>query len=128
MCVLVKSYKTFYTICVYPINNMISNPLLLLLLKIIIFIAIIYTLQCGFEYLKTTYTKPKVKDLVNTQIKKYKEIMTEINNQEENKRLPSEDDDINNADSTFTQVNVDDMNSELLSFMNSQTQQFVTTA
>jgi len=107
---------------------MISNPLLLLLLKIIIFIAIIYTLQCGFEYLKTTYTKPKVKDLVNTQIKKYKEIMTEINNQEENKRLPSEDDDINNADSTFTQVNVDDMNSELLSFMNSQTQQFVTTA
>lgn len=107
---------------------MISNPLLLLLLKIIIIIAIIYTLQCGFEYLKTTYTKPKVKDLVNTQIKKYKEIMTEMNNQEENKRIPSEDDDINNADSTFTQVNVDDMNSELLSFMNSQTQQFVTTA
>ena len=85
-------------------------------------------MQCGFEYLKTTYTKPKVKDLVNTQIKKYKEIMTEINNQEGNKRIPDEDDDINNADSTFTQVNVDDMNSELLSFMNSQTQQFVTTA
>lgn len=85
-------------------------------------------MQCGFEYLKTTYTKPKVKDLVNTQIKKYKEIMTEINNQEENKRIPNEDDDVNNADSTFTQVNVDDMNSELLSFMNSQTQQFVTTA
>ena len=63
---------------------MLSNPFLQLLLKIIIFIVIIYTLQCGFEYLKDTYTKPRVKDLVNTQIKKYKELVSEINNKKEN--------------------------------------------
>ena len=62
---------------------MLSNPLLQFLFKILIFIVIIYTLQSGFEYLKDTYTKPKVKDLVNTQIKKYKEIVAEMKTPEE---------------------------------------------
>jgi hypothetical protein len=102
---------------------MLSNPFLQLLLKIIIFIVIIYTLQCGFEYLKDTYTKPRVKDLVNTQIKKYKELVSEINNKKE--QLPIED---TNGDGIFyDQINVDDMNTELLTFMNSQTQQYITT-
>lgn len=102
---------------------MLSNPFLQLLLKIIIFIMIIYTLQCGFEYLKDTYTKPRVKDLVNTQIKKYKELVSEINNKKE--QLPIED---TNGDGIFyDQINVDDMNTELLTFMNSQTQQYITT-
>lgn len=102
---------------------MFSNPLFQLLLKIIIILVIIYTLQCGFEYLKDTYTKPRVKDLVNTQIKKYKEIVSEINHKKE--LLPIED---NNDDGSFNdQINIEDMNTELLTFMNSQTQQYITT-
>lgn len=102
---------------------MFSNPLISFLIKIIISVAIIYTLQCGFEYLKTTYTKPKVKDLVNTQIKKYKEIMSELNDPVETKckEITDEFDEVFNE-----QINVNDMNDELLSFMNSQTQQYVT--
>jgi hypothetical protein len=102
---------------------MLSNPFLQLILKILIFIAIIYMLQCGFEYLKYTYTKPLVKDLVNTQIKKYKDIVNEINN---TKNIVSLED--SNDNSIFNeQINIDDMNTELLTFMNSQTQQYVTT-
>lgn len=102
---------------------MLTNPFLQLIVKIIIFIAIIYILQCGFDYMKNTYSKPLVKDLVNTQIKKYKDIVTELNNAKD--RIPIED---YNDDSIFNeQVNIDDMNTELLTFMNSQTQQYVTT-
>ena len=102
---------------------MLSNPLISFLIKIIIFVAIIYTLQCGFEYLKTTYTKPKVKDLVNTQIQKYKEIVAEMKNPTENECVEVKDENIE----TFNEhVNVNDMNNDLLSFMNSQTQQYVT--
>jgi|SRR6056300_1742533 len=102
---------------------MLTNPFLQLIVKIIIFIAIIYILQCGFDYMKNTYSKPLVKDLVNTQIKKYKDIVTELNNAKD--RIPIED---SNDDSIFNeQVNIDDMNTELLTFMNSQTQQYVTT-
>lgn len=80
-------------------------------------------LQCGFDYMKNTYSKPLVKDLVNTQIKKYKDIVTELNNAKD--RIPIED---SNDDSIFNeQVNIDDMNTDLLTFMNSQTQQYVTT-
>lgn len=102
---------------------MLSNPLISFLLKIIIFVAIIYTLQCGFEYLKTTYTKPKVKDLVNTQIQKYKEIVAEMNNPVVNDFVEVKDE---NTELFNERVNVNDMNNELLSFMNSQTQQYVT--
>lgn len=102
---------------------MFSNLFLQLLLKIIIFIVIIYTLQCGFEYLKDTYTKPRVRDLVNAQIKKYKEIVSEIhNNTEQLSTKPNDEDGIFNDP-----VNIEDMNNELLTFMNSHTQQYVTT-
>jgi hypothetical protein len=103
---------------------MLSNPFLQLLFKIIIFVFIIYTLQCGFEYLKDTYSKPRVKDLVNTQIKKYKEIVSEINNT--HGRPPIED---TTDEGIFNdRINVEDMNTELLTFMNSQTQQYITTS
>jgi len=102
---------------------MLSNPLISFLIKIIIFVSIIYTLQCGFEYLKTTYTKPKVKDLVNTQIQKYKEIVAEMKNPTENECVEVKDE---NTETFNEHVNVNDMNNELLSFMNSQTQQYVT--
>ena len=97
---------------------MFSNPIIQFLLKILIFILIIYVLQCGFELLKDTYTTPKVKDLVNTQIKKYQNIVSEINQQNIAKT------DIENVFNS--EIDVDDMNNELLSFMNSQTQQYET--
>lgn len=100
---------------------MLSNPLISFLIKIIIFVVIIYVLQCGFEYLKTTYTKPKVKDLVNTQIQKYKEIVAELKPPIENVDIKDENTELFNE-----HVNVNDMNNELLTFMNSQTQQYVT--
>ena len=102
---------------------MLSNPLISFLIKVIIFVAIIYILQCGFDYLKTTYTKPKVKDLVNTQIQKYKEIVAEMKNPTENECVEVKDE---NTETFNEHVNVNDMNNELLSFMNSQTQQYVT--
>jgi|SRR5210317_1232440 len=102
---------------------MLSNLLISFLIKIIIFVVIIYILQCGFEYLKTTYTKPKVKDLVNTQIQKYKEIVAELKNPIENENVVIKDENIEQFNE---RVNVNDMNNELLSFMNSQTQQYVT--
>lgn len=100
---------------------MLSNPLISFLIKIILFVVIIYVLQCGFEYLKTTYTKPKVKDLVNTQIQKYKEIVAELKTPIENVDIKDENTELFNE-----HVNVNDMNNELLTFMNSQTQQYVT--
>ena len=102
---------------------MLSNPIISFLIKIIISVVIIYTLQCGFEYLKTTYTKPKVKDLVNTQIQKYKEIVAEMNNPVVNDFVEVKDE---NTELFTERVNVNDMNNELLTFMNSQTQQYVT--
>ena len=102
---------------------MLSDPLISFLIKVIIFVAIIYILQCGFDYLKTTYTKPKVKDLVNTQIQKYKEIVAEMKNPTENECVEVKDE---NTETFNEHVNVNDMNNELLSFMNSQTQQYVT--
>jgi len=104
---------------------MFSNPIIQFLLKILIFILIIYVLQCGFEYLKDTYSKPKVKDLVNTQIKKYKEIVAEMNNPIETQF--TEEFTKGNIENEFNdKINIADMNNELLSFMNSQTQQYVT--
>ena len=102
---------------------MLSNPLISFLIKIISFVVIIYVLQCGFEYLKTTYTKPTVKDLVNTQIQKYKEIVAEMNNPVVNDFVEVKDE---NTELFNERVNVNDMNNELLTFMNSQTQQYVT--
>ena len=73
--------------------------------------------------MKTTYTKPKVKDLVNTQIQKYKEIVAEMNNPVVNDFVEVKDE---NTELFNERVNVNDMNNELLTFMNSQTQQYVT--
>lgn len=105
---------------------MLSNPFFELLLKIVMFITIIYILQCVFEYFKDTYSKPRVKDLVNTQIKKYKEIVSEINTKKDTSLFENQD-ETQNIDNGFNdKINIDDMNNDLLSFMNSQTQQYVT--
>jgi len=86
----------------------------------LIFIGIIYAIQYVIEYLKDRYTKPRVKDLVNTQIKKYKEILFEMNENQ-----ITQDNIETNEDVFNDKTNIDDMNTDLLTFMNSQTQQDV---
>ena len=99
---------------------MFSSLFLQIIIKILIFIGIIYAIQYVIEYLKDRYTKPRVKDLVNTQIKKYKEILFEMN---ENQL--TQDNIETNEDVFNDKTNIDDMNTDLLTFMNSQTQQDV---
>ena len=99
---------------------MFSSLFLQIIIKILVFIGIIYAIQYVIEYLKDRYTKPRVKDLVNTQIKKYKEILFEMNeNQITQDNIESNEDVFNDK------TNIDDMNTDLLTFMNSQTQQDV---
>mgnify|MGYP000368291489 FL=1 len=99
---------------------MFSSLFLQIIIKILIFIGIIYAIQYVIEYLKDRYTKPRVKDLVNTQIKKYKEILFEMNENQ-----ITQDNIETNEDVFNDKTNIDDMNTDLLTFMNSQTQQDV---
>jgi len=57
---------------------------------------------------------------VNTQIKKYKEILFEMNENQ-----ITQDNIETNEDVFNDKTNIDDMNTDLLTFMNSQTQQDV---
>lgn len=54
------------------------NSILHILFNIIISIFIIYCSHSTWEYFKDTYTHKKTKDLVNTQITKYQQMMEEI--------------------------------------------------
>jgi hypothetical protein len=47
-------------------------------INIILFIGIIILLHYLWDYLRDSFTKKKTKDLVNTQIEKYKKIIEEI--------------------------------------------------
>lgn len=57
---------------------MFSNSIFLIVINIIISIIIIYGLHYCWNYLKDTYSTKKTKDLVNTQIQKYKNIVDEM--------------------------------------------------
>ena len=57
---------------------MFSNLLFLTLINICFSILIIYAVHYLWNYLKDTYSKKKTKDLVNTQIEKYKKMVNEI--------------------------------------------------
>jgi hypothetical protein len=47
-------------------------------IQIIVFIFIIYICHSCWIYLKDTYSIKKTKDLVNTQVSKYKQIISEL--------------------------------------------------
>lgn len=47
-------------------------------INIIIFLIIIYGSHCIWTYLIETYSTKKTKDLVNTQVNKYKKIINEL--------------------------------------------------
>lgn len=57
---------------------MFSNSLFLILVNIIISVLLIYGIHLSWNYIRDTYSKKKTKDLVNTQIEKYKKIIEEI--------------------------------------------------
>jgi len=86
-------------------------------LKIIMFILIIYGVQYGWDTIADTYTKPKTKDLVNSQLKKYKDLLGELQN-------PNDQAFVNRAPEILFESDEDkkQMNDELRIFMNNQTQ------
>lgn len=61
---------------------MFSNTILIII-NIIISIIIIYGTHLFWHYLKETYSKKKTNDLVNTQIEKYKKMIGEIQQQQQ---------------------------------------------
>lgn len=90
--------------------------LIYFILKIILFILIIYGFQYGWNTIADTYTKPKTKDLVNSQLKKYKDLLGEI-------QTPNGETDIRKPEILFvSDEDKKQMNDDLLSFMNDQTQ------
>lgn len=59
---------------------MFVKSLFLIVINIILSILIIYSGHYIWKWIKDTYSTKKTKDLVNTQIHKYKKMMSEIQN------------------------------------------------
>jgi hypothetical protein len=94
---------------------MLSNTIISLCFNIIISIIIILGLHYFWNYLKETYTTKKTRDLVNIQIDKYKKILNDIQNNENNK--------IKDSKKTIfeTEEEKQSMNDDLMNFLNEQT-------
>jgi len=88
--------------------------------KIILFITIIFGVKYSWNLIKDTYTTPKTKYLVHSQLKKYKELVSDIYNQniDDNKKT----DDILFDSDEDKQI----MNDELLEFINAETKSYIT--
>lgn len=83
---------------------MFSNVAFSIAINIIISIIIIYCIHLCWNYLKDTYSKKKTRDLVNTQIQKYKLMVDEI---QQSKPTVN----------AFTEVEKKTMNDELTEFI-----------
>ena len=74
-----------------------------IIFNIIVYLIIIYCFHTAWEYAKNTYTKSKTKDLVNSQINKYQQMMDEMQlNVEKNPQTIGES-EIKNMDDDLTQ-------------------------
>jgi hypothetical protein len=84
---------------------MFSNTWFLIIINILISIIIIYGAHEFWNYLKDNYSKKRTKDLVGTQIEKYKRMVGEIQNaKSENDGISKEDfDEMENELSRFIQ-------------------------
>lgn len=95
---------------------MLSNITFQFALNIIFSLLIIYFCHSGWNYLKDTYSTRKTKDLVNSQIEKYKKIaagkLEELSNVHIN--------DDNDRTNFLTEEEKQSMNDDLTEFMNSQ--------
>lgn len=76
------------------------------IVNLIISILVVYSGHCIWNYIKDTYSTKKTKDLVNTQIEKYKKMMKEI---QENKI---------SKESFLNEKEKNIMDKELVDFMN----------
>lgn len=63
---------------------MFSNSLFWMMINIIVSVSFIYGANCLWIYLKENYSTRRTKDLVNTQIQKYKDIVSEMCENEKN--------------------------------------------
>tara|TARA_B110000467_G_C18229851_1_gene428027 strand:- start:726 stop:983 length:258 start_codon:yes stop_codon:yes gene_type:complete len=77
-----------------------------IVLTIFISIFIIYCCHYSWEHIKDTYTDKKTKDLVNTQISKYQQMMDEMQ--------------INIRDTSIEKTNMQTMDEDLTKFMEEQ--------
>jgi len=80
-----------------------------IILHIVISIIIIYSAHQTWNYLKDTYSTRRTKDLVNTQIKKYKDMMEKIQNTKVETPSPFQN-----------ETEKQSMNKELLEYMNNE--------
>ena len=90
---------------------MFSNYIVKITINIIISILVIYGIHSCWDYLKDNYTTKKTKDLVNTQIEKYKRIMNDIQKQPKGSQNPLFE----------NEQEKQSMNDDLLEFMEQQT-------
>lgn len=84
------------------------NDLIQLALNIIISVILIYNLHLFWEYLKDTYSIRKHKNVVDIQMNKYKQMMSEF------VQAPSP------TKSTLSETDLREMNDELVAFMEQQ--------
>lgn len=96
---------------------MFSNTLLFFIIKIVLFLSIIYFFHSSWNYLKDTYSTKKTKDLVNTQIEKYKKIAHEI--AIGNKQLDDGGSQSNSGSPFLNEEEIQDMNNDLTAFTES---------
>jgi len=79
-----------------------------IILNIVLYILLIFLMQYGWNYLKDTYTTKKTKDVVNTQIKKYKDMFEKLQvSKQESSPFQTEDEK-------------QSMNMELLEYVNQE--------
>jgi hypothetical protein len=76
------------------------------IVNLIISIIVVYSGHCLWNYIKDTYSTKKTKDLVNTQIEKYKKMMKEI---QDNNKISQE--------SFLNEKEKDIMDKELIDYM-----------
>lgn len=85
------------------------NDLIQLALNIIISVILIYNLHLFWEYLKDTYSIRKHKNVVDIQMNKYKQMMSEF------VQAPPP-----TTKSTLSETDLREMNDELVAFMEQQ--------
>ena len=83
------------------------GTLLHITFNIIISIFIIYCCHSTWDYVKNTYTHKKTKDLVNTQITKYQQMIDEIQHG-------------SNSTISISQPDIQNMDADLTKFMEEQ--------
>ena len=89
-----------------------SNTFFWILINIIVSLIIIYGIHAFWNYLKDTYSTKKTKDLVGSQIQKYKKMVDEI--QQNRANVPGSP-----TSTIISEKDQQSMNDELMEYVNS---------